>query len=46
VYSTSVSIASALEELRACAGTQFDPGVALAFCDMLSGRVDPVAKGA
>ena len=45
-YSRSMSIPAALDELRACAGGQFDPGVALAFCDMLDGRVDQLAQGA
>jgi two-component system, cell cycle response regulator len=45
-YSGSRSIPAALDELRACAGSQFDPGVALAFCDMVDGRVDHLAKGA
>jgi diguanylate cyclase (GGDEF)-like protein len=31
-YRPAVSVESALEELRACAGTQFDPAVVDAFC--------------
>jgi two-component system cell cycle response regulator len=45
-YSASRSVPAALDELRACAGAQFDPGVALAFCDMVAGRVDLVANEA
>jgi HD-GYP domain-containing protein (c-di-GMP phosphodiesterase class II) len=45
-YSGSMPIAAALDELRACAGTQFDPGVAVAFCELLEGRFDQLAKGA
>jgi HD-GYP domain-containing protein (c-di-GMP phosphodiesterase class II) len=45
-YSASRSIAAALEELRACAGTQFDPGVASAFRELLEERFDQLAKGA
>jgi two-component system cell cycle response regulator len=45
-YSSSRSIPAALDELRACAGTQFDPGIAPAFCDMVAGRVDLVANEA
>ena len=39
-------IAAALDELRACAGTQFDAGVVTAFRELLEGRFDQLAKGA
>ena len=45
-YSASRPIAAALEELHACAGTQFDPGVVVAFCELLEDRFDQLAKGA
>jgi HD-GYP domain-containing protein (c-di-GMP phosphodiesterase class II) len=45
-YSASVPISAALDELRECSGTQFDPGVATAFCELLEGRFDQLAKGA
>ena len=45
-YSASVSIAAALDELNECAGTQFDPGVVVAFCELLEGRFDQLARGA
>jgi two-component system, cell cycle response regulator len=45
-YSASMPIAAALDELRDCAGTQFDPGIATAFCELVESRFDPLAKGA
>ena len=45
-YSASMPIAAALDELHECAGTQFDPGVVTAFCELLEGRFDQLAKGA
>ena len=45
-YSASIPIAAALDELQECAGTQFDPGVATTFCELLEGRFDQLAKGA
>jgi two-component system cell cycle response regulator len=45
-YSASVPIERALDELRDCAGTQFDPGVVTAFCELFASRFDQVAKGA
>jgi two-component system cell cycle response regulator len=45
-YSASVPIQGALEELQECAGTQFDPGVVAAFCELLKNRFDQLAKGA
>jgi HD-GYP domain-containing protein (c-di-GMP phosphodiesterase class II) len=35
-YRTAMSVHEALEELRACAGTQFDPAVVNAFCDEIA----------
>jgi HD-GYP domain-containing protein (c-di-GMP phosphodiesterase class II) len=45
-YSASIPIAAAIDELQECAGTQFDPGVVTAFCELLEGRFDQLAKGA
>ena len=45
-YSGSIPIQAALDELQDCAGTQFDPGVVTAFCELLEGRFDQLAKGA
>ncbi len=45
-YRRSISVTAALDELQECAGTQFDPGVVTAFCELLDGRVDQVAQGA
>jgi HD-GYP domain-containing protein (c-di-GMP phosphodiesterase class II) len=45
-YSASMSISAALDELQECAGTQFDPGVVTAFCELLEGRFDQLAEGA
>jgi len=45
-YSASIPIQAALEELHDCAGTQFDPGIVIAFCEMLEGRFDALVKGA
>ncbi len=42
-YSGAVSPAEALAELRACAGTQFDPAVVEAFVTMLTGSESPPA---
>jgi diguanylate cyclase (GGDEF)-like protein len=35
-YRDTLSVESALAEIRACAGTQFDPVVAQAFCDEIA----------
>lgn len=35
-YQPAVSIADALAELKACAGTQFDPHVVEVFCEMIA----------
>jgi HD-GYP domain-containing protein (c-di-GMP phosphodiesterase class II) len=45
-YRASIPIAAALDELQDCAGTQFDPGAVTAFCELLEGRFDQLAKGA
>ena len=45
-YRAAMPIAAALDELRDCAGTQFDPGVAFAFCELLEQRFDQLAQGA
>jgi two-component system cell cycle response regulator len=45
-YSASIPIQAALDELHACAGTQFDPEIVIAFCDLLVGRFDALAQGA
>src|SRR4051812_13749197 len=45
-YSGAIPIPAALDELHDCAGTQFDPGVVAAFCALLEGRFDQLAKGA
>jgi HD-GYP domain-containing protein (c-di-GMP phosphodiesterase class II) len=46
VYSASISIQAALDELDRCAGTQFDPGVVTSFRAVLESRVDQLARGA
>jgi two-component system, cell cycle response regulator len=45
-YSTSATIDTALEELRAGSGTQFDPGVVEPFCALFENRIDRWAHGA
>ncbi|HEX6653936.1 MAG TPA: HD domain-containing phosphohydrolase, partial [Thermoleophilaceae bacterium] len=45
-YRAAMPIAPALDELRDCAGTQFDPGVAVAFRELLEERFDQLAQGA
>jgi HD-GYP domain-containing protein (c-di-GMP phosphodiesterase class II) len=45
-YSASMPIGAAMNELRDCAGTQFDPGVVAAFRELFEGRFDQLAKGA
>jgi diguanylate cyclase (GGDEF)-like protein len=42
-YSEPIDVSAALDELRACAGSQFDPEVVEAFVDELTTR--PVAAG-
>jgi len=37
-YRAAMPLADALAELRACAGTQFDPGVVEALCAVVAGR--------
>jgi len=46
VYSDSMPIQGALDELDRCAGTQFDPGIVTAFRALLDSRVDQLARGA
>ena len=46
VYSASMSIDSALQELEHCSGTQFDPGVVAVFGGLFKSRFDRWAKGA
>lgn len=45
-YRNSVTIDSALDELRRGAGTQFDPGVVEPFCALFENRIDRWAHGA
>jgi HD-GYP domain-containing protein (c-di-GMP phosphodiesterase class II) len=35
-YRETVGVADAIEELRRCAGTQFDPMVVAAFCSVIT----------
>jgi HD-GYP domain-containing protein (c-di-GMP phosphodiesterase class II) len=45
-YSKAMSIDEAMDELRAGAGTQFDPGAAETFCAILHEGIDRWAVGA
>jgi len=45
-YSHAMAIPAALEELRNCAGSQFDPGAVSVFCRLFEARFDRWAKGA
>jgi two-component system cell cycle response regulator len=45
-YSPAVSVAEALAELRACAGTQFDPRVVAAFAATIEENLVTVAQAA
>ena len=45
-YSEAMPIPAALQELRECAGSQFDPGAVSAFCRLFESRFDRWAKGA
>jgi two-component system, cell cycle response regulator len=45
-YSESMPIRAALDELRACSGTQFDPGATEVFCGLIESRFDRTAKEA
>jgi two-component system, cell cycle response regulator len=45
-YRRSLSIDMALDELRANAGSQFDPGVVEPFCALFENRIDRWAHGA
>ena len=46
VYSDSMSIRAALDELEAWSGSQFDPGVVAVFSDLFESRFDRRAKEA
>ncbi len=41
VYKPAMSLSDALEELRRCAGTQFDPTLVDVFCRLVVGRTEP-----
>jgi response regulator RpfG family c-di-GMP phosphodiesterase len=41
-----VPVADALEELRRCAGTQFDPAVVEAFCHVLAHDLEDADRAA
>jgi two-component system, cell cycle response regulator len=45
-YRNSVTIDTALEELRCGSGTQFDPGMVEPFCALFENRIDQWAQGA
>jgi HD-GYP domain-containing protein (c-di-GMP phosphodiesterase class II) len=45
-YRGSVTIDSALDELRRGSGTQFDPGIVEPFCALFENRIDRWAHGA
>jgi two-component system, cell cycle response regulator len=45
-YRAALPIKAALDELRDCAGTQFDPAVVTALCELMESRFDPLAQGA
>jgi diguanylate cyclase (GGDEF)-like protein len=45
VYKEAMSLADALEELRRCAGTQFDPGLVDVFCRLVAERIAPERLG-
>jgi HD-GYP domain-containing protein (c-di-GMP phosphodiesterase class II) len=45
-YRSSVTIDTALDELRGSSGTQFDPGVVEPFCALFENRIDRWAHGA
>jgi diguanylate cyclase (GGDEF)-like protein len=42
-YRSAISVDEALEELRRCAGTQFDPEVVAAFCEIAAGGAPELA---
>jgi diguanylate cyclase (GGDEF)-like protein/putative nucleotidyltransferase with HDIG domain len=44
-YQAAVSLEDALSELRACAGTQFDPAVVEVFCQEAESIVSDIAAG-
>jgi HD-GYP domain-containing protein (c-di-GMP phosphodiesterase class II) len=41
VYKQAMSLTDALEELRRCAGTQFDPTLVDVFCRLVAERSEP-----
>jgi diguanylate cyclase (GGDEF)-like protein len=41
VYKQAMSLTDALEELRRCAGTQFDPNLVEVFCRLVAERSEP-----
>ena len=41
VYKQAMSLNDALEELRRCAGTQFDPDLVEVFCRLVVERSEP-----
>jgi HD-GYP domain-containing protein (c-di-GMP phosphodiesterase class II) len=44
-YRAARTIPETIQELRRCAGTQFDPDLAELLCELLaSGELDPVAE--
>jgi two-component system, cell cycle response regulator len=43
-YRPARSVDAALEELRACAGSQFDPAVVAAFCQLELGSDQPAGR--
>jgi diguanylate cyclase (GGDEF)-like protein len=45
VYKEAMSLADALEELRRCAGTQFDPYLVDVFCRLVADRLAPGRLG-
>jgi HD-GYP domain-containing protein (c-di-GMP phosphodiesterase class II) len=46
VYQARVTPAEGLAELRACAGTQFDPAVVDAFCSIPAVQREPAERHA
>ena len=50
-YSDAITVAEALDELRRCSGSQFDPRCVRAFCELIEhpeqglGAADPAPTG-